>query len=309
MPREIREYCCLLISPNDVQKERDALTELITNWNAQIGRALGARVDLVRWESHSVPDMSAKPQEVLNKQLVGDSDFGIAVFWSRIGTPTRNHPSGSVEEIYKLVQRGARVLVYLNTSPIPQKALEDDQYKKLQEAKKRFERDGLVATYSDISQLREMVQLHLTSVVSELLTRDSKELVPRQSVATAPIPDIRVKANVGVTVDAWNQGIELLIITVQNYSPNPVFLGNVFLESSEHKVFLSPIDPITRERQSRRKLESGESFDFHFTKDQLSQDTSPHDLECAAVRDAVDRVYRSSKQEFKTIIQSMFGKT
>ena len=42
-----------------MQKERDALTELITNWNAQIGRALGARVDLVKWESHSVPDMSA----------------------------------------------------------------------------------------------------------------------------------------------------------------------------------------------------------------------------------------------------------
>jgi hypothetical protein len=306
MSKQIREYSCLLISPSDVQRERDALTDLVINWNAQIGRALGARVDLVKWESHAVPDMSAEPQEVIDKQLVVDSDFGIAVFWSRIGTPTRKHASGSVEEIYKLAQRGARVLVYLNTSAIPQEALKDDQYRRLQDAKKRFEKDGLIATYSDISQLREKVQLHITSVVSELLARDSKDPIPEQTVATASVPDVRVKVSPAVTADPWGRGIDLLVVTVQNYSPGPVFLGNVFLEASNNMTFFAAIDPITRERQTKRKLESGESFDFHFTKEQLSREASPYELQCAAVRDAVDRVYRSSKQEFQKVLQAVF---
>src|SRR5438045_1658210 len=100
MPQQIIEYRCLLISPGDVAEERDALTKLVNDWNAQIGCGLGVRVELVRWESHATPDMSGPPQEVINTQLLGDCDLGIAVFWSRLGTPTSTHPSGSVEEVY-----------------------------------------------------------------------------------------------------------------------------------------------------------------------------------------------------------------
>jgi len=78
MPKEILEYKCLLISPGDVQKERDALSDSVTRWNAQIGDALGARVELIRWEIHSAPDMSAPPQKVLNSQIVEDCDFAVA---------------------------------------------------------------------------------------------------------------------------------------------------------------------------------------------------------------------------------------
>jgi|SRR5947209_8424752 len=61
MPRQIIEYRCLLISPGDVTEERDALTKLVNDWNAQVGNGLGARVDLVRWESHATPDMAGPP--------------------------------------------------------------------------------------------------------------------------------------------------------------------------------------------------------------------------------------------------------
>jgi hypothetical protein len=60
MPRQTIEYRCLLISPGDVSAERDALTELVNRWNAQIGRGLNARVELVRWESHATPDMTLR---------------------------------------------------------------------------------------------------------------------------------------------------------------------------------------------------------------------------------------------------------
>src|SRR5438132_5201090 len=139
MAKTITEFRCLLISPGDVANERDALTEVVANWNAHIGEALGGRIQVIRWETHGVPDASAPAQEVLNRQIVDECDFGIAVFWARLGTPTSTHLSGSIEEIEQLRKRGARVLVYFNTAPVPQELLKDDQFDKLRDFKAKLQ--------------------------------------------------------------------------------------------------------------------------------------------------------------------------
>ena len=43
MARTVVEYRCLLISPSDVDVERAAISEVVEQWNAQIGSALGTR--------------------------------------------------------------------------------------------------------------------------------------------------------------------------------------------------------------------------------------------------------------------------
>src|SRR5438477_13143943 len=98
MPQSVTEYRCLLISPSELDREREARLSVVDHWNAHIGSTLKSRIELVRWETHSVPDMSGAPQEVLNNQIVFGCDLGIAIFWSRVGTPTNTHQSGSVEE-------------------------------------------------------------------------------------------------------------------------------------------------------------------------------------------------------------------
>jgi hypothetical protein len=304
MPRKPIEYLCLLISPSDVSEERGALTNLVNNWNAQIGRALGVRVELVRWESHATPDMSDSPQNVINTQLVEDCDLGIAVFWSRLGTPTSSHPSGSIEEIDKLRQRGVRVLVYFSERPIPQNALRDEQFAKLQEERSRFQEQGLLATYSDISNLREQVQLHLTNVITQLLAkdRDVTTFIPASGTVTAPTPDVRVTARGGVSILSSREHVTLLIVTVQNHSPITVFLGSVFIETKTGEQVIVPRDFITGEWQKRRELRSGESFSFHIFPQQI-QEFSKLGLICAAVRDDIDRVYRSTETELQTALE------
>ena len=178
MPRTVREYRCLLISPSDVEAERTALTDLIGRWNAHIGEGLDARVELVPWESHVTPDMSAPAQTVINRQLVDRCEMGIAIFWSRLGTPTAQYASGSVEEIYRLRARGARVLIYFSTQPIPQERLRDDQFARLQAVRTQFESEGLLAAYQSTENLREQVMLHLTSVVVDLLVKDRPDIAP-----------------------------------------------------------------------------------------------------------------------------------
>ncbi|HYH85850.1 MAG TPA: hypothetical protein VEX60_10230 [Pyrinomonadaceae bacterium] len=305
MPKQTIEYRCLLISPSDVSAERDALAELVNRWNAQIGVGLDARVELVRWETHATPDMADTAQNVINTKLVDECDLGIGVFWSRLGTPTASHPSGSVEEIYRLIQRGARVMVYFNNCAIPQDALRTDQYAKLQEIRTRFEQSGLLATYSDVANLREQVNLHLTKVITELLSKDrgTTTYIPGSGTMTAPTPDVRVNVRQGVSIlPITGETVYPISITVQNHSPITVFAGNVEIEMKTGEFLYFQRDYLTRELQKRRELRTGESFSFNIDPEKLREHVSKG-LVCAMMKDDIDRVYRSPEGVLENVIK------
>lgn len=294
------------MSPSDVSEERDALTGLVNSWNAQVGVGLNARVELVRWESHSVPDMSMPAQEAINLQLLEDCDFGIAVFWSKLGTATAKHPSGSIEEIFGLLQKGARVLVYFCSRSIPQDALRDDQFAKLQEIKKTFTEQGLYAEYSDVANLREQVQLHMTNIISQLLAKDrgATTFIPTSGTLTAPTPDVRVTANPGLIKDfnPYSGGVTKdLTITVQNHSPIVVYLSNISLELKDGRMLTVPKDYLTGAFQQKIELNPGQSHAFHIEPERLRTEAS--NLVCAVATDAIGRIYRSDKSVFPLVLK------
>lgn len=301
MPKQVVEYKCLLMSPSDVSEERDSLTSLVASWNAQVGLGLDARVELVRWESHAVPDMSMPAQEAINTQLLKDCDFGIAVFWSNLGTATAKHPSGSVEEIFELLQKEARVLVYFCNRPIPQAALRDDQFVKLQETKKSFTEQGLYAEYSDVANLREQVQLHMTNIVSQLLAKDrgATTFLPTSGTLTAPTPDLRVVANPGFLKDynPYSGGVtKTLTVTAQNHSAVIVYLHNISFELKDGRLITIMQDFVNGEFQKEVVLNPGQSHSFHVEPERLRQEAP--DIVCAVATDAIGRVYRSDSKYF-----------
>lgn len=177
MAEHVLTYRLLLISPSDVARERDVVTQVVARWNAQIGEALKARVDVVAWETHSAPDLSGPPQEVLNKQMVDRCDFGLAVFWTRIGTPTPTHVSGSVEEIERLCAQKKRVMLYFCERPIRHDA-DIEEYSRLRDVRGEYEKQGLIGTYTEPHELESAVLTHLTSAVKEFLSRKPDEELP-----------------------------------------------------------------------------------------------------------------------------------
>lgn len=309
MPRQTLEYRCLLISPKDVEEERDALTKVVREWNAHVGGGLGARVELVRWESHAVPDMSSPAQEVINRQLVESCDLAIAVFWSRLGTPTQEHPSASVEEIALLLSKGARVLVYFSERAIPQERLDLHQLSELQKIRDRFQSEGLLATYSDISGLCIQVNLHLTSVITQLLAKDigATQVIPSSGTLTAPTPDVRVTVDAGISQSAMHPSIFALFIKVRNYSPVPVFINNVYFESKTPVGIVVPNgDYISGEYQRPRELQPGRAFMLAVDPEQIEQYWTGSQLLCAAATDEIGRVYRSTESELLRALQILF---
>jgi hypothetical protein len=51
----------------------------------------------VEWETHSSPELGATAQELINDRLLEDCDALIGVFRTRLGRPTANAASGTVE--------------------------------------------------------------------------------------------------------------------------------------------------------------------------------------------------------------------
>jgi hypothetical protein len=306
MPRSLPVYRCLVISPSDVNEARDAAVEVIENWNAHIGVGLQARIEAVRWESHARPEMGSPAQDVINRQLVDDCDFGIAIFWSRLGSPTVKHPSGSAEEIERLLHRGSNVMVYFSNQPIPQDALKDDQYDRLQELKKRYYDQGLLATFDNISALREQFQLHLTSLVSELLLKSRAEgqPIPSTGTLTAPTPDIRVKVNFAFTTPDF---YPILNVVIENHSPNDFYFEAIQFDVSDGRQMFVPQNFLTGEYVRSRTIEPGNSYSVSIDIAQVVKELAQSTIVAATARDKIGRIYRSDRKEMEIAINNFFS--
>ena len=297
MAQNKREYRCLIISPSDVLGERDALEEVIQNWNAHIGRGLGARVEAVRWERHSTPELGNRPQAIINQQILEDCDLGVAIFWSRLGTPTQDFPSGSMEEIEILTKTGKNVLVYFSKRDIPQNSLDVKQLENLRAIKEKYQSNGLVAHFNDISNLKEQFLLHLTTWVTKLLNTEKNFSASPENLLTAPKPDVRIEVNNAYLFHPESDTlIFYLSIEIQNHSPITVYTGNICLKQNNGTFLFMPFDYLRHSTQLKEKLESGESLTF--SVDPLSLIEYRNTLLNVIFTDKINRIYEAESSTF-----------
>jgi hypothetical protein len=240
--------------------------------------------------------MGSPPQAIINSQIVDDCDFGIAIFWTRLGSPTSEYASGSVEEIERLLSRGANVMVYFCEAPVPQSALGDDQYDRLQEVKKDFQQRGLLSSYTNVDKLREYVLLHVNGTVNALLIqhRAAGQPIPSQGTATAPLPDVRVRvidviASRGETTNRAGISVE-----VQNHSPHDFFFSTLLFQLNTGEQIFVQRDFITGETLKPLKIEPGNGFNFFVDpwefRDALGEGREPT---MAVAMDKIDRRFPS----------------
>jgi hypothetical protein len=168
MPRQITVYRGLVVSPGDVKPARDAFSQIASLWNANVGFELGVGIDAVRWETHAYPDVADEPQTVINRQLAEACDFGVAVFGSRLGTPTSAYLSGSVEEVNQLLNAGKPVMAYFQRRKRRPSGVSVEQWQLLQQFRNGLERRGLVFSFGTLSELRQYWLMHLFRVIITL---------------------------------------------------------------------------------------------------------------------------------------------
>ncbi len=192
MVYDAKAYKVMIASPSDVHAERQVARDVIHEWNSV--HAEDKRIVLlpVGWETHSAPSMEARAQQVINEQVLTDCDLLVAVFWTRLGSPTGSSASGTVEEIEKHLAAGKPAMIYFSNTPVRPDSVEEQQYRALRDFRNQCEERGLIETYGSLSEFREKFtrQLALTIIrIYAASTGDDTNAHARVSVA---VPETQV---------------------------------------------------------------------------------------------------------------------
>lgn len=180
MPIEAKLYRVLIASPGDVADERAIVRKEIARWNAMHSEAMKIVLHPTGWETDATPDLRERGQAVINRQLVDNCDLLIGVFWTRIGTPTPEAESGTVEEIERAVAEGKRCIVYFSDQPISPSIVNQQQSKRLQKYKKELNQRGLTCLYTDTSDFKEKVFRHITKAIQEIVKEERERRAAEQ---------------------------------------------------------------------------------------------------------------------------------
>jgi len=167
------------------------------------------------WEMDVVPAFEDRAQEVINAQLVRDSDILIGTFWSRFGTPTGVANSGTEGKIQQFINARKRVLLYFSTTPIKPRRLDADQFKKVEAFRREFAQKGIYAEYSSTEQLRSKLTNDLTRFIQKLaqeqqkmtqplfITRANETLVTKAGQAAALLAKVQFISYVDTLENEW----------------------------------------------------------------------------------------------------------
>ncbi|MCQ9371664.1 DUF4062 domain-containing protein [Corynebacterium sp. 35RC1] len=166
----------LVASPSDVPEARDAVESAIHSWNSRHAATRSIMLLPWRWESSSVPLIGDHPQSIINEQGVDGADIVVALFGSRLGSPTREAVSGTVEEIERAVNSGKPVHLYFSTAPLPHD-VDTSQLEGLRQFKQEISERGLLGEFDETRQLESQIwaaiELDLTRM--DISTVSSKE--------------------------------------------------------------------------------------------------------------------------------------
>ena len=117
----------MIASPSDVATERQNIRDIVNGWNAVHAQDRHLVLLPCAWETHASPVMGNRPQAIINKQLLKQCDLLVAVFWTKLGSPTGEAVSGTVEEINEHVAGGKPAMIYFSDAPVRPDSVDDTQ--------------------------------------------------------------------------------------------------------------------------------------------------------------------------------------
>lgn len=151
----------LIASPGDVVSERGIVREVIADWNAVYARDRKIVLMPIGWDTHSSPDLSGRPQQMINDRLLAHADLLVGIFWNRVGSATGKAISGSVEEIEEHLKKQKPVMLYFSKQPIAADSVDHSQYNSLKNFKSWAKERGLVEEFDSLEEFRGKFQKHM----------------------------------------------------------------------------------------------------------------------------------------------------
>jgi hypothetical protein len=132
-----------------------------------------------------------------NGQLLKDADLLVAVFWTRIGSPTGAARSGTVEEIEEHIQAGKSAMIYFSSAPVRPDSIDNDQDSALKAFRESLRVKGLFEEYESLSEFRTKFARQLAQRIISKFPGDISSISTNATPVVAappPIPAIGAAA-------------------------------------------------------------------------------------------------------------------
>jgi len=163
-------------SPSDVKAERDEAVKVIREWNAANSYARKVILEAVAFEKHVASQQGSHPQDIINRQLLDRCDLLIAIFWSKVGSPTLSAASGTIQEIKEFAQRagGDRVAVFFSDRRI-EKTTDLDDLKQIQDYQRERQSQGVYKSFKNTKDFGRQIRHELDLMLNLLLKSETAE--------------------------------------------------------------------------------------------------------------------------------------
>ncbi len=174
MPRNTLEFRVVIASPSDVFEARKSAFEGIHELN-RIFEAQSISIRALGWEEYASPGIGPSAQEVISEQILREYDILIAILGTKLGTPTPNARSGTVEEIENAIARESplgkfRVQVYFLDKIESASAISLDDLKSVADFRNQLaDRGILYKLYKDQNELQKEVRINVQRSIIEYL--------------------------------------------------------------------------------------------------------------------------------------------
>ena len=172
MPIQTIAFTIAICSPSDAQEERDAAERVVLEWNSSHTHSTGAIIHPARWERDAIPVLGDRPQALVNRQVIDRADLAVAVFWMRVGTPTGDFVSGTVEEIERLASAGKPVMVYFSDkAPGSLSQVDTQQLNARRSLEASLRNRGILGSVSSVDDFKQQFSGHLAKMMNSLLQK------------------------------------------------------------------------------------------------------------------------------------------
>lgn len=167
MSYNVRAFKVFIASPGDVSREREIVRSVIERWNSVNSESTKIILVPIGWETNAAPEMGRTAQDYINMDILDSCDVVIGIFWTRVGTPTRNHVGGSIEEVLRPSENRRLTMLYFSNKLIQPDCINTKQYKQLIDFKEKVKKCSLYSEFSDERDLSEKLYQHIQVKINE----------------------------------------------------------------------------------------------------------------------------------------------
>jgi len=189
----------VLVSPTDVQPERERAELVINELNRGVAEHLGITIRLLRWETSAHPGLhrDGSQAQIAKALKIPDADLVVGIFWKRFGTPVQDADSGTESELRSAWESWLKagtpdvMLYFCERGFFPTSKEEADQLSAVLDFKGQLPAQQLYWSYSDTDEFERMLREHLTRFLTSPV---DAETARRAGAAVEPKPSAAMVA-------------------------------------------------------------------------------------------------------------------